>query len=97
MVNYRVRLITTNCDFVSNIDGGFIEDQQAPDPPIINFVTNDTANNQIKIDWNPSVAQDVMAYIIFKFSSGSWTPLDTIYGIQNTIYYDSAILLFKIV
>ena len=94
-LNYRVRLITTNCDFVSNLDGGFIEDQQAPDPPIINVVTNDTANNQIKIHWNPSIAQDVMAYIIFKFSSGSWNPLDTIYGIQNTIYYDTAITTFQ--
>ena len=94
-LNYRVRLITSNCDFVSNLDGGFIEDQQAPDPPIINFVTNDTSNNQIKIHWNPSIAQDVMAYIIFKFSSGSWNPLDTIYGIQNTIYYDTAITTFQ--
>ena len=58
-------------------------------------MTNDTANNQIKIHWNPSIAQDVMAYIIFKFSSGSWTPLDTIYGIQNTIYYDTAITTFQ--
>ena len=74
-INYRVRLNTSNCDFISNLDGGFIEDQQAPDPPTINFVTNDTSNNQIYIDWSSSVAQDVMAYIIFKFSNGSGTRL----------------------
>ena len=94
-LNYRVRLSTPNCDFVSNLDGGFIEDQQAPDPPIINVVTNDTANNQIQIHWSPSIAQDVMAYIVFKFSSGIWNPLDTIYGLQNTMYYDTAITTFQ--
>ena len=88
-INYRVRLNTSNCDFISNLDGGFIEDQQAPDPPTINFVTNDTSNNQIYIDWSSSIAQDVMAYIIFKFSNGAWNPIDTIYGIQNTSYYDT--------
>ena len=88
-INYRVRLNTSNCDFISNLDGGFIEDQQAPDPPTINFVTNDTSNNQIYIDWSSSIAQDVMAYIIFKFSNGTWNPIDTIYGIQNTSYYDT--------
>ena len=94
-LNYRVRLSTPNCDFVSNLDGGFIEDQQAPDPPIINVVTNDTANNQIQIHWSPSIAQDVMAYIVFKFSSGIWNPLDTIYSLQNTMYYDTAITTFQ--
>lgn len=88
-INYRIRLNTVNCDFISNLDGGYIEDQQAPDPPIINSVNNDTSNNQLFIDWNSSVAQDVMAYIIFKFSNGAWNPIDTIYGLQNTTYYDS--------
>ena len=63
-INYRIRLNTVNCDFISNLDGGYIEDQQAPDPPIINSVTNDTSNNQLFINWNSSVAQDVMAYIL---------------------------------
>ena len=88
-INYRIRLNTLNCDFISNLDGGYIEDQQAPDPPIINSVTNDTSNNQLFINWNSSVAQDVMAYIIFKFSNGAWNPIDTIYGLQNTTYYDT--------
>ena len=88
-INYRIRLNTVNCDFISNLDGGYIEDQQAPDPPIINLVTNDTSNNQLFIDWNSSLAQDVMAYIIFKFSNGAWNPIDTIYGLQNTTYYDT--------
>ena len=88
-INYRIRLNTLNCDFISNLDGGYIEDHQAPDPPIKNSVTNDTSNNQLFINWNSSVAQDVMAYIIFKFSNGAWNPIDTIYGLQNTTYYDT--------
>ena len=94
-LNYRVRLSSNSCDFVSNLDGGFIEDQQAPDAPVINSVTNDTSNNQLYINWSPSITQDVMAYIVFKFSNGSWNPLDTIYGIQNTNFYDTAISTFE--
>jgi gliding motility-associated-like protein len=94
-LNYRVRLSSNSCDFVSNLDGGFIEDQQAPDAPVINSVTKDTSNNQLYINWSPSIAQDVMAYIVFKFSNGSWNPLDTIYGIQNTNFYDTAISTFE--
>ena len=94
-LNYRVRLSSNSCDFLSNLDGGFIEDQQAPDAPVINLVTQDTSNNQMYINWSPSIAQDVMAYIVFKFSNGSWNPLDTIYGIQNTTFYDTAITTFQ--
>ena len=36
-----------------------------------------------------------ISLVIFKFSSGSWNPLDTIYGIQNTIYYDTGITTFQ--
>ena len=88
-INYRIRLVTPNCDFVSNLEGGLIEDQQAPDPPKVKLVTNDTSINQMYIEWNPSIAQDVMAYIVFKFANGVWNPLDTIYGIQNTFFYDN--------
>jgi gliding motility-associated-like protein len=94
-LNYRIRLSSNSCDFVSNLDGGFIEDQQAPDAPVINLVTQDTSNNQMYINWSPSIAQDVTAYIVFKFSNGSWNPLDTIYGIQNTTFYDTAITTFQ--
>ena len=94
-LNYRVRLSSSTCDFVSNLDGGFIEDQQAPDAPVINLVSQDTSNNYLYIDWNPSIAQDVMAYIVFKFSNGSWNPLDTIFGIQNTSFYDTTTTSFQ--
>ena len=94
-LNYRVRLSSNSCDFTSNIDGGFIEDQQAPDAPVITLVSQDTSNNQMYINWSPSIAQDVMAYIVFKFSNGSWNPLDTIFGIQNTTFYDTAVTTFE--
>ena len=94
-LNYRVKLTSNSCDFISNLDGGFIEDQQAPDAPVINLVSQDTSNNQIFINWNPSIAQDVTAYIVFKFSNGAWNPLDTIFGIQNTSFYDTATATFQ--
>ena len=65
LINYRVRLVTDNCDFISNIDGGYIQDQTPPDAPLINFVSNDTSTNSMHINWNPSSATDTYAYIIF--------------------------------
>ncbi len=94
-LNYRVRLITNNCDFISNMDGGLIEDQTAPDAPSIKNVSTDTINNHIVINWSSSVAQDVAAYIIFKFSGGTWNPIDTVYGLSNTTYIDTASSTFQ--
>ena len=94
-INYRVKLVTENCEFISNIDGGFIEDQQAPDSPVLLNVTTDTSTNYLNINWLPSVAEDVSAYIIFKFFSGFWNPIDTVYGYQNTFYTDTNIVSFR--
>ena len=93
-VNYRVRLVTDNCDFISNIDGGYIQDQTPPDAPLINFVSNDTSTNTMQINWNPSFATDTYAYIIFKFYNGSWSPVDTVFGRLNTSYYDTTTTTF---
>lgn len=94
-INYRVKLVTDNCEFISNMDGGLIEDQQAPDAPVLTSVDTDTSNNYLTINWLPSEALDVSAYIIFKFSNGVWNPMDTIYGFQNTSYIDTAITTFQ--
>ena len=93
-INYRVRLVTDNCDFISNIDGGYIQDQTPPDAPLINFVSNDTSTNTMQINWNPSSATDTYAYIIFKFYNGSWSPVDTVFGRLNTSYYDTTTTTF---
>ena len=93
--NYRVKLITDNCSFISNIDGGYIQDQQAPDPPVIQYVTNDTLNDELIVHWSPSNAQDVSAYIVFKSVSGIWTPIDTIYGNLNTTFIDNDFTSFQ--
>tara|TARA_B100001287_G_scaffold237831_1_gene210994 strand:+ start:21562 stop:23601 length:2040 start_codon:yes stop_codon:yes gene_type:complete len=93
-INYRVKLVVQDCEFISNIDGGNIEDQQAPDPPILLSVSNDTLSNFLLLNWLPSIAQDVSAYIIFKFS-GSWSPIDTVYGYNSTTYIDSNLISFQ--
>ena len=94
-VNYRIKLITESCEFISNIDGGYIEDQQAPDPPLISSVNTDTLSNYINLNWFPSIAQDVSAYIIFKFLDGSWNPIDTVFGNGNTTYIDTNLISFQ--
>ena len=94
-INYRVKLITDNCTFISNIDGGYIQDQQAPDPPVLNEVTNDTLNDYMQINWSPSLAMDVSAYIVFKFNNGIWAPIDTVYGRLSNQYVDTSSLTFS--
>ena len=88
-------MITDNCTFISNIDGGYIQDQQAPDPPVINEVTNDTLNDYMQINWSPSSAMDVSAYIVFKFNNGAWAPIDTVYGRLSNQYVDTSSLTFS--
>ena len=88
-INYRVKLQINNCNFTSNLDGGLIEDLQAPDPPVIQNVTTDTSTGNILVNWEASLAEDIFAYVIFKFYSGSWNSIDTLYGFQNTSYIDT--------
>ena len=88
-INYRVKLQINNCNFTSNLDGGLIEDLEAPDAPVIQNVTTDTITGNIVVNWEASLAQDVFAYIVFKFYGGSWNSIDTLYGFQNTSFIDT--------
>ena len=94
-VNYRIKLVTESCEFISNIDGGNIEDLQAPDSPLLLSVNTDSLSNYLSLSWLPSIAPDVSAYIIFKFLNGSWNPIDTIYGYENTTYVDTDLISFQ--
>ena len=75
--------------WAANLDGGLIEDLQAPDAPVIQNVTTDTSTGNIVVNWEASLAQDVFAYVVFKFYGGSWNSVDTLYGFQNTSFIDT--------
>jgi len=86
-IDYQIRVNhISGCSTTSNTDGDLFEDLIPPDPPVINYVSVDTATGNATISWNPTMAQDASAYIIVHRLAGSWVPIDTIYGYNNTSY-----------
>lgn len=89
-VNYRITNSNGPCESVSSVDGKKFNDVIPPYAPVIKSVTVDTSNNLGIINWNPSTPNDTRGYIILKNIAGSWVPIDTVYGINNTTYQYSS-------
>ncbi len=85
-INYRVTNSNILCTSFSSIDGKNFNDVIPPYAPVIKSATVDTANNLGTINWYPSKPNDTRGYIILKNIAGSWVPIDTVYGINNTTY-----------
>jgi len=84
--NYKVEISDANgCVSSSNIIGDTCYNMQPP--PIIKVDSvSVTGSGQTVIGWPPSPALDVNGYVVYLFNGGSFTPLDTIYGYNNTSY-----------
>lgn len=78
---------TSFCFSSSNSDGGTFEDKTPPLTPEIDSVS--VAANGIHIDWEKVSVSDTWGYIIYQKVNALWTPMDTIYGQDNTHYLDS--------
>ena len=89
-INYRVTNSNLSCTSISSVDGDNFKDVIPPYAPVIKSVTVDTSNNLGTINWFPSKPNDTRGYIILKNISGSWVPVDTVYGINNTSYQYSS-------
>lgn len=89
-LNYRVEIADqSGCVSVSSIDGDFFTDIISPNTPVPISVTVDPATGIASISWNASTSADTKGYVIYKLnSSGSWIPIDTVYGINNTSFSD---------
>ncbi|MEN8958463.1 MAG: gliding motility-associated C-terminal domain-containing protein [Flavobacteriales bacterium] len=85
-INYRVSTENNGCSSISSVDGSTFKDILPPDPPSIKNVSVDNNTNNAIITWNKGYPFDTDAYIILQFISGSWQPIDTVYGINNTTY-----------
>jgi len=88
-LSYQIVLPNTPCDYTSNIVAGSFEDMITPDVPIINYVTIDTATNNVIISWNQNYQPDTYGYVIYEVDgNGVVVPIDTVWGISNTTYTD---------
>jgi len=83
--NYKVELSSSSsCISQSNIKGDTCRNLQ---PPTILDIDSVSVNHgQAVIGWSKSIAKDVNRYVIFQSNSGILTPLDTVYGRNNTLY-----------
>ena len=96
-VNYRVALIDTNgTPYYSQIDGDDFRDIFPPDSVIIHHVSVDSTNGLPLLSWLPGPSPDVIAYVIYRmdlrFTPPVAIPIDTIYGFNNTYWWDTTSL-----
>ncbi len=88
-INYRVELEDqSGCISVSSIDGDLFADLTPPVSPSIDSVSVDIAGglNQAGIGWNVNPSGDTEGYIVYMNINNSWTPIDTVWGLNNTYY-----------
>ncbi|NVO03970.1 MAG: gliding motility-associated C-terminal domain-containing protein [Bacteroidetes bacterium] len=85
-INYRIEIADSlPCNSVSNIDGDLFQDITPPIIPVLDSVSVNLAGFS-NLGWNASTSLDTRAYIIYQNIGGIWSPIDTVWGINNTSY-----------
>jgi hypothetical protein len=86
-INYKIAVENDlGCTSFSSVDGAFFTDMIAPYVPEILSASVDTANGLATISWEPNASGDTQGYIILENQGGFWVIIDTVYGINNTVY-----------
>ena len=92
LINYRVEIEDqSGCISVSSVDGGLFQDLTPPSSPSIDSVSVDVGGglNLAGIGWNVNPSGDTEGYIVYQNINNSWTPIDTVWGLNNTYYLNS--------
>lgn len=86
-INYRVELQDSlGCVSSSNIDSVIFTNNVPPANMDLDSVSVDLASQLTQLGWSPSLDTDVDRYIILQEINGVLTPIDTIFGYNNTSY-----------
>ncbi|MEO6903371.1 MAG: gliding motility-associated C-terminal domain-containing protein [Bacteroidia bacterium] len=86
LINYRVEVAdTSGCTSVSSIAGGTFKNIVVPIIPVFDTLSVDN-NNKALMSWNVNPSKDVGGYVVYKFISSAWIPIDTVKGITNISY-----------
>lgn len=89
-MNYQVYLNNSEgCQSLSNVDGDLFHDLIPPASPVMASVTVDTITGDAFLTWHPSTSLDASAYIIMQNIGGIWSIIDTVYGYDDTTYYNT--------
>ncbi|MDP4266187.1 MAG: gliding motility-associated C-terminal domain-containing protein [Bacteroidota bacterium] len=92
-INYQIKYYLPNgCFSTSNTDGKLFQDLIGPDKPQIKAPTVDSTDGKVILIWKPNSAKDTKSYIVYHFDKINnitiQNPIDTLYGINDTIYKD---------
>ena len=84
--NYKIQTSDAQgCISQSNINGGLFRDGQPPLLPVLDSVSVNAAG-LATLGWQSSASSGAVRYVIYKFISGIWTPIDTVNGGNSTAY-----------
>lgn len=86
-INYRVEIADSlGCISVSSIDGDLFQDLTAPSTPTLDSVSINTSSYKAILGWTPSSSPDCGGYVVYLYTGGIWTAIDTVWGINSTFY-----------
>ncbi len=88
MVIDTIGAMPHSCVSTSSIGKDLFYDYTAPEIPIIDSVTINSTTGNVDISWDVNGAGDTGGYIIYLLINGSYTAIDTVYGINNHTYTD---------
>lgn len=86
-INFRIEQNdASGCRSVSAVDGNIYQNIIPPEIPQMDSVSLDPLSQNAILGWQASPSGDTEGYIIYQFIGGVWTPIDTVWGINNTYY-----------
>lgn len=85
-IKYKVEVMdNSGCRNRSNVDGDLFRDLQPPSFPVLDSVSVN-ASGLATIGWPVNPSPDTRAYVILQSVGSIWTPIDTVFGRNNTSY-----------
>lgn len=85
-VSYKIEINGSGCLNRSANDAIQIRDLTPPATPELDSVSINIANGDVVLGWEGVLDTDTRGYIVYQQQGGVWTPIDTVYGIGNTLY-----------
>ncbi|MBP7810409.1 MAG: gliding motility-associated C-terminal domain-containing protein [Bacteroidia bacterium] len=84
--NYQLQLTdASGCISTSNISGANFKDLIPPNLAVLDSVSVNSTGQSI-LGWKPSSSADCFGYVIYQYNGAAWQSIDTVFGINNTIY-----------
>jgi gliding motility-associated-like protein len=88
-LNYKIEIAdSSGCESVSNIAGGIFTNQTVPQTPVLDTVSVSVTGGT-SISWSKCPTKDAIGYVIYRWISGKYIPIDTVWGVNNLYYYYS--------